>query len=94
MKVYHLSPYRNRDYINQVGLIANSRMCGPYTHGQRVCVSLSLNDLAFKEVGRRNVDLWSIEIDEKIIQQDEHSPKDYYVEQNIKKEFIKLEKSF
>ncbi len=94
MKVYHLSPIRNRDYIKKIGLIPTSKICGLYPHGPRICVSLDLKALAFDKVGRRNVDLWSVDVDENMVKQDENFNEDYYIEQNIKKESIKLKKTF
>lgn len=96
MKVYHLSHKKNRNSIKKSGLIALSKMCGRIIYGPRVFVSLNMNTLAFDYVGYRDVDVWSFDIDETLVKKDEFSTQDshYYVEKHIKKDQIKLVKSF
>lgn len=96
MKVYHLSHKKNRESIQKAGLIALSKPCGNIIYGPRIFVSLSMKTLAFDYVGYKDVDVWSFEVDEAWVKKDEFSTQDshYYVENHVKKQFVKLVKSF
>jgi hypothetical protein len=96
IKVYHLSRVKNRESINQKGLIPAKKDFGHIQYGPRIFISNNKEDLAFDFVDYEYVDCWEFVVDSSEIKKDPFSgsPNHFYIERAINSSELKLVASF
>lgn len=93
MKVYHLSPIKNRVSIQKNGLIPKEYKGRVIKYKPRIFVSSSQDDLAFDFVDYDKVDVWELDIPRKFLRKDKisRSPNHFYINFPVRE--VKLLKS-
>lgn len=96
IKVYHISPRKNRESILKKGLLPKEKATGRIQYPHRIFVSKEKSDLGFDYVNYENVDCWSFKVDSKVLKKDtfSHSKNHFYIDEMIAPENLKLEASY
>lgn len=95
MKLYHLTPNRNRSSIMTKGLLLRAYDGFKIKYDERIYVSNSKKNLAFDYVGFENVDVWEITTEQEIYRDLVSDDKGhFYLKNPISPKNIKLIKCF
>jgi hypothetical protein len=96
IKVYHLSPNKNRKDILSNGLIPKAFDGTFIKYEASIFVSKSKKDLAFDYVAFEDVDVWEFLIEESKLFKDEHSTQEghYLLKDKVDSSNLKLLKCY
>jgi hypothetical protein len=80
IKLYHISPKKNRDSILKYGLLPKQKSDGHITYEPRIFFSKKKTDISVMDFLNQwdNVDVWEVKIDEDLIKKDTNSHLGYH----------------